>query len=295
MNLSHLRYFLAVAETGSITRGAERAFVAQPTLSAAIAKLEAELGVSLLTRRGRQVELTSDGARFRRHAADILRQVAEARRSMRGRRTQTRFSLGLVDGVPFPAVGRLLSDFGRSTPGVELEIYQGSAAEVERRLSQSRLSAAIMPATSAAAGAHTLFRDQVVLAVPNDNALTRKPKLALDDLHHAPLIVWTGLDGLPGIRRRLASQGVQPSVVLRTPHVADALSAVSNGLGLCLVPDSFAVEAADRLPLDGIDVQRAIVLALAPDTSPALNDFVAFATSHNWRGAFRSDRLDIAH
>src|SRR5688572_6491782 len=99
MNLTLIRYFMAVAETGSFTRGAERANVTQPTLSAGIKRLEESLGVSLFDR-SRAAQLTPAGARFLPRARLLLQEWTAARRELRqdSRPVQLRLRLGYIPG-----------------------------------------------------------------------------------------------------------------------------------------------------------------------------------------------------
>jgi len=294
MNPTHLRYFLAVAETGSFTRGAERAFVAQPTLSAAIAKLEQELAVRLLERRGRRTELTEHGQRFLVHAREILWQIEDAKRQLARPAAAEELRLGVIDTVPFPALARLLQQFVQANPGARLRLHEGSAEQMSRWLASGRIEAAITAAQPGATGGRSLFRDRAAVALPTGHALMRKPTIQLADLHDVPLVAWTRLDWLPALRRRLDAGGIRPRLVFRTDHAASALAAVGAGLGLCPLPSSFG--APETLPIiEDYPDQRRIDLQLPPTPTDMAQTFRHFAASHDWRPARADARFDIAH
>jgi DNA-binding transcriptional LysR family regulator len=135
MNLTLIRYFMAVAETGSFTRGAERANVTQPTLSAGIKRLEESLGASLFER-SRAPQLTPAGARFLPRARLLLQEWTAARRELRheGRPTKLRLRLGYIPGLPQRRLTALLGSFTAAHPDVALEILEAPAATLTRRL-----------------------------------------------------------------------------------------------------------------------------------------------------------------
>ncbi|MEE3118839.1 MAG: LysR family transcriptional regulator, partial [Pseudomonadota bacterium] len=101
MELRHLRYFVAVAEAGNLTRAAEKLFIAQPPLTRAIKQLEEEVGVELFIRKPRGLELTTGGEYFLEQAKQVLDKVNatvdDTRRIARHRKTL--FSIGFVPSV----------------------------------------------------------------------------------------------------------------------------------------------------------------------------------------------------
>src|SRR5690348_9717466 len=123
MELRHLRYFIAVAEEGHITRAAERLGMQQPPLSQQIRDLERELDVQLFRRKPRGVELTEAGTAFLDRARAILEEVdrafATARRTARGE--QGRVVVGFTSSAPFhPFVPRVIRAYREMHPRVSL-------------------------------------------------------------------------------------------------------------------------------------------------------------------------------
>jgi DNA-binding transcriptional LysR family regulator len=158
VELRHLRYFVAIAEEQSITRAAERLWVAQPGLSAQMRRLEAELGVQLLERHTRGINLTDAGELFLERARVVLAAADAA--AATGRDLQAgvvgSVRLGIASGPGWPAASELLRRFSRERPGVELSVVQGYAGTLRRDLRDGRLDALLTPTGSATAGIQSL-------------------------------------------------------------------------------------------------------------------------------------------
>src|SRR5881396_3726183 len=132
MELRHLRYFVAVAEEGHVTRAAARLGIQQPPLSQQIRALEAELQVQLLRRKPRGVELTQAGEALFAEAQAILRQVDYAvsatRRTARGQ--GGRLGLGFTSSASFPpCVQRAIRDYRETHPQIALSLEESGTGE----------------------------------------------------------------------------------------------------------------------------------------------------------------------
>src|SRR5271154_3030642 len=133
MELRHLRYFIAVAEEGHITRAAERLGMQQPPLSQQIKSLETELGVQLLRRLPRGVEPTDAGRAFLADARLILAQVdhafASTRRTARGELGH--IAIGFTSSAPFhPFVPRLIRAFREASPLVSVALDEEGTTQL---------------------------------------------------------------------------------------------------------------------------------------------------------------------
>src|SRR5262245_17781428 len=147
MELRHLRYFIAVAEEGHITRAAERLGIQQPPLSQQIRALEQELDVQLFRRHPRGVELTEAGRTFLAEARGILSQVDHARaatqRSARGE--QGRVAVGFTSSASFhPFVSRAIRSFRDTHPLVSLALEESGTTELVAALKEGRIDAAFI-------------------------------------------------------------------------------------------------------------------------------------------------------
>jgi DNA-binding transcriptional LysR family regulator len=153
MELRHLRYFVAIAEEQSFTRAAERLWIAQPGLSTQMRRLEDELGIQLLERHPRGVNLTPAGELFLERARVALEASDTA--SAVGRDLQAgvigSLRLGVASGPGWPSTPELLRRFTRERPGVELSVIQGDAGALWRDVRDRRLDALLTPTGHATA------------------------------------------------------------------------------------------------------------------------------------------------
>src|SRR3954451_3690032 len=199
MELRHLRYFVTIAEERSITRAAERLWIAQPGLSTQMRRLEAELGIQLLHRHTRGVELTPAGAMFLERARATLA-AAEAASS-----TGANLEAGLVGTVrlgiaaeaPAKLAPRMLATFGQARPDVEVTVFESYSGTLMRDLRDGRLDAVIVPAAFGSAELRSLpvgSEPWVVLAGPGHRLAFPGP-VGAGELQAEPVVVTGHRDG----------------------------------------------------------------------------------------------------
>jgi DNA-binding transcriptional LysR family regulator len=159
MELRHLRYFIAVAEERSVTRAAERLWLAQPGLSRQIRDLERELGAKLFERHPRGVELTDVGELLLERARAAL--VAVDAAGVTGRDAAAgvvgTVRLGLALGASWHLTASVLDAFARARPRVELTLLEGYAGTLWHELQDGRIDALISPRGSKASDLRTLY------------------------------------------------------------------------------------------------------------------------------------------
>src|SRR5689334_11988012 len=147
MDLKHLRYFIAVAEEGHITRAAERLGMQQPPLSQRIKAIERELDVQLFRRKPRGVELTDAGLAFLKNARAVLAQFDQSfettRRTARGEEGE--ICVGLTPTSPFhPFVPRVIRSFRETYPLVSLRLEERLGQELLDLLRKEQIDAAFL-------------------------------------------------------------------------------------------------------------------------------------------------------
>lgn len=273
MELWHLRYFIAVAEEGHITRAAERLGMQQPPLSQRIQAIERELDVQLFRRKARGVELTDAGHAFLSNARAVLAQLDHTfettRRTARGE--QGEISVGVVPTAPFhPFVPRAIRAFRHAYPQVALQLEERFGGELAELVRSEQIDVAIIRTSLAdqeGLVTNRLLEEPMVAALPNEHALIKRggkePSLALKDLANEPFILYRPLGaGLPQLTMDACrAAGFSPRIGQEAPRVASALSLVAVGLGVSLVPASLR-----HMYMDGVAYCR-LKGAIQPKTS----------------------------
>ncbi|WP_372004288.1 LysR family transcriptional regulator [Tistrella mobilis] len=296
MDLYQIRYFLAVAETGSFTKAAERVFVTQPTLSAGIRKLEDGLGTPLFIRRARRVELTEAGQRFQPHARVILQEAAIAEQAARRGADRQGFRLGVLKTLPVERIAALLTQFADGQRDVDVDLFEGTVPEIDEALTAGRIDAAITRIADDAdrAQAAPLFRDRYRIAVSERNPLARRSQLRIPELDGLPFILRRHCELMGDIRRNFLAGGARPRIVHRSTQDEWTVALVAADLGLALMPQSFERPGIAMIPIVDYEPTRLIGLAWhgAPDEATTL--FRAFAASHDWHAGSTSPVPQVA-
>jgi DNA-binding transcriptional LysR family regulator len=255
MELRQLRYFVAVAEEGHITRAAERLGIQQPPLSQQIRAIERELDVQLFRRKPRGVELTDAGRAFLDDARAMLAQLDRAfettKRTARGE--QGRICVGVTSTTPFhPLVRSTLRAFGKACPMVSLTLEECLSNELVERLRNERMDAAFVRTSLADPDGlvvHPLIEEPMVVALPSAHALARaksEPAVSLKQLAAETFILYgppgTGMyDAIiaachtAGFNPRIGNLGASTQ---QAPRITSTLSLVAAGLGITCVPSS---------------------------------------------------------
>lgn len=240
--LRQVRYFVAVAESGSISRAARQLSVSQSAVTEAVKDLESDLGAALLERSGRGVSLTHRGQMFLRHASRILEAVADARRTLPGDDSPAgELHLGASSVVAGYTLADLLARFRRAFPAVAVRAVEDSPEYLEHLLINGELDVAVMVVSRlrepAALEARTIeesaYRLWVALGHPlaavkvvslADIAAERQIMLSLDEIHETAEAFWR-------------DHGLRPTVAFRTRSVEAVRSLVATGAGIAVLPD----------------------------------------------------------
>jgi DNA-binding transcriptional LysR family regulator len=143
MELHQIRHFVAVAETGGFTKGAQRAAVSQPAISASIAKLEAELDVKLLERRHSRVVPTPTGMRLLEVGKTIVQSCNAVKAEVKTIANRKPLRIGVLQLLFSGHVSKLLSAFRRNNPGVPVEVVDGTWDQLFGFLDEQELDAAL--------------------------------------------------------------------------------------------------------------------------------------------------------
>lgn len=275
-----IRYFVAVAEEGNVTRAAERLHMAQPPLSTAIRQLEQQLGVALLDRSSRQVRLTpageqllENGRELLAHADTVVGDVQAVERSPSGL-----LRCGLSPAARFDVMPELLERWSGAAPGVMLHTSEDTTGALLRDVRQGHLDLAVVFCPPALAGlaSMTLRDEPAVLHVRDDHPLAKRRKVALGELAGETLLVAGGKDS-PGYTAAVLdacrAAGFEPKT-LPDPYPDLGTQAVREGLGIVLyVGTAF-----------GPRLEQSVLVPVKP--------VVTFPFALVWREEARSAALD---
>lgn len=239
MNVSfrQLRAFVMVAETTSFTRASELLHLSQPALSYTIRKLEEALGLQLLARNTRIVDLTPAGQHFLAQARRMLRDMDDAVRDARDTVALTRGVIRLA-ALPTAAASFLpeaIAAFGQLHPGIEVRLRDGRAGEVLGWVQSGEVEAGITSSPDDTSGLsfEPLLDDNLVLLVRQDGEQKRWKTL--------PYIALTADTSIrPLADAALRHLRVEPVPAWEVAHMSTAVALVREGLGFSLLPASCA-------------------------------------------------------
>jgi len=304
MELRHLRYFLAVAEEGNVTRAAERLGIAQPPLSQQIRMLEAELGIALFKRLPRGVELTSGGRMLLRDARGILSDVdLAASRAVRvAAGTEGNLVLGLTTSAAANAwVPAIIRAFHRAYPSVHLEHREGNAAQLTESVAQGAIDVGILRSPVSYPSElvfHPLLKETMLAIVPKGHrVLSGKARpvasIALRALRDDGFIL-VRRPGAPGMYADLLTAcgmaGFAPRIAAEVDGMLTNISMVAAGLGVSVVPSSMRGFHAESVAYLGLREASQLVAPMTlvcrrAEANPASAHFVALAQTMAPRAA----------
>jgi DNA-binding transcriptional LysR family regulator len=244
MEFKTLRYFSVLAEELHFGRAAKRLHISQPPLSVQIMKLEREIGVELLQRSSRQVQLSPAGAVFLEHVADILSSVTEAanaaRRAARGE--IGRLDIAFFLGATYTLLPRILRRFRTENPHVKLVLQDMELPQVLDAVVSGAVDVGFLrpPATDPAVATQVLLREPFVAAVPESHRLATRRQLRLTDLAEEPFVMFAPSRSVlySQIMQGCREAGFHPNVVQEARRPETLVGLVGAGAGIALVASS---------------------------------------------------------
>jgi len=243
MELRHLRYFVAVAETGSLTVAAERRLhTSQPSLSRQIRDLEDEVGAELFNRSARGVELTAAGKAFLDHARLALSQVDAAIEAARRASQPTKqvFALGFLTGQEMTWLPRAMQVLRDELPNIDVTVSSHYSPDLADALARGKLDLAFLRAEP---GFDLDYRvvsgEKLVVLMPSDHPLTERATVRPEDLVGEPFIMASNKARVlhDVIERYLQQSGVNITPEHGVDNLAMAMSLVASTRGLALMPE----------------------------------------------------------
>jgi LysR family hydrogen peroxide-inducible transcriptional activator len=247
MNLKDLKYLVALADTGHFGKAAERTFVSQPTLSAQLKKLEEYLGVKLVERQPRNVQLTEVGkqvvVRARRMLDEGDQIVALARNNKDP--FAGRLKLALIPTIGPYLLPRVMQKIRKALPQLGLMLYEHQTEALLKRLHDGEVDLGIMALPIAQDGMETreLYEEAFTVALPNHHALAAKSTIKVPDLKGQTLLLLEDGHCLRDQALEVCSRiDIREAEDFRATSLETLRQMVVAGLGITLLPET-AVES----------------------------------------------------
>ncbi|WP_149085203.1 MULTISPECIES: LysR family transcriptional regulator [Microbacterium] len=254
MDLQQLRYVVAVADTGSFTRAAERCHVTQSALSHQIAALEREVGVRLFARTSRSVRATESGEAFLHSARRAVRAADQAKEdaAAAGGEVLGALRLGIIPTVTALDVPALLVAYREAHPAARVELRVGNSDTLMAAIRRGDLDVALLGLREGldpdGVGSRPLARDPLVAVLPRGHDLGVRRSLRLSDLADSAFADFpTGTSGRSQSDAAFLAAGVRRDVAFEADTAASLIGLVAAGLAVTLLAPGVVRGFEDRV------------------------------------------------
>lgn len=254
MDIKPLRYFQAIADANSFTKAAEQLHVAQPAISMAIKKLEAELDLTLFHRHERQISLTDEGKKLLQHSRRILQAIDDARLEMEELKGLTKGEVRV--GIPsmlgsyyFPPI---LMAFRHRYPELDLSVIEGGTWQLQQMLERGELDLAIIVADvlPQELQARTFLREQMLVTVAKDHPLAQQTVVSYDDFFREELVMFKeGYFHRKVVDRLAARTECTPNISFETNLIPLIKAIINQGFGISTLLGMVIEEDPDLIGL----------------------------------------------
>jgi LysR family transcriptional regulator, hydrogen peroxide-inducible genes activator len=271
MDLTQIRYFLAIAQHGGFTRAANELSVSQPAISRSVARLEEEIGQPLFERDSRPPKLTEAGETFRKRCTQITELVDQTVAEITDDDTSGRIRIGAIPTIAPYWLPQAISHFIKVRPRAQLLIYEEVTAKLLERIRNGELDVAILalPIDRQYLEVHKLFDEELYLMRSPNHPLANKKRVTIDDIQNYPLLLLDQSHCLSDqISAFCTQRSFHPITLERVAQLSTVQQLVSVGHGISFIP----VMACDHTmtgkrlyqSIDGAKPKRTIVLVLNP-------------------------------
>jgi len=284
VELQQLRYVVAVAETNSFTRAAERCLVVQSALSHQIARLERELGARLFERTSRRVRLTPAGTAFLPAARQCLdaaeRAAAEAAAAVG--EVRGKLAVGVIPTVAAVDVPGALRDFREQYPNVRISLRVGASEDLVEQVRHGGVDVAFLglPVTARPEGVEVqeLARDRLVAVVAPDHPLAGEKSVSLRRLSSEVFVdLPAKTAGRTQTDQAFAAAGLSRDVAFEVSTADFMARLVAEGLGIAMFASTYAPQLAGVTTVEVTDAPARIEYAIwsGAGRTPAATAFLA--------------------
>lgn len=275
LELRQIKYFIEVAKKEHVTEAADKLHVAQSAVSRQIANLEAELGVQLFIRQGRNVKLTAIGEIFLQHMEQALHVIEHAKQVIEEYMDPERgiIRLGFTSSMAAYILPNVISAFCEEYPKVQFKLSQGSHYALQERLASGEINMALLgpvPTKSSSVQGTILFHENMIALLPESHPLANEKSIQLDQLRSEKFILFPEGFVLRDIVIQACRQlGFNPDISFEGEELEAIKGLVSAGLGVSLVPEITLVDgqirSAATVPVKEPEVRRTVGMIIPVD------------------------------
>lgn len=251
MELRQIKYFIEVARREHVTEAAHALHVAQSAVSRQIFNLEAELGVDLFIRKGRNVKLTAIGKIFLEHMEQAINVIDDARQVVSEYTDPKRgtIHIGFPSSLATYILPTVISAFRQTYPHVQFELNQSSYHGLQEKVIKGDVNIALVapvPADKSKIKSSILFTEKIVALLPISHPLAKAKNLKLNELRDDSFVLFPkGFVLREIIEENCQQLGFQPNISFEGQDIDAIKGLVSAGLGISLIPE---ITLVDNLP-----------------------------------------------
>jgi DNA-binding transcriptional LysR family regulator len=285
MHLEELEWFVALAEIEHVTEAAAELGVSQPTLSRALGRFEAQVGIPLFDRVNRRLRLNPYGQIVLEHARRSIAEMQSAVDRIDALRDPDtgRVRLAFLHSLASWFVPEQLRRFRESAQGIAFDLFQGPAPELTQRVLGGQADIAITSPRPKTEGLvwHRLYEERLCLAVPRGHRLASRARVRLSAAADEPFVALESQTGMRQLTDELWDEdGIRPDIVFEATEIPTMEGLVAAGFGVAVVPVPRAGDESKvvHVPLTNLGAKREVGLVWDRNRalSPPGERFVTF-------------------
>lgn len=282
MKLHQLHYFVTLARERNFTRAAERLNMAQPPLSRQIQQLEAEIGVQLIQRGSRPIQLTEAGKLFFDQAVMVLDHIDQMTQMTRrlAANARTRLAIGFVSSTLYGHLPEAIRRYRAARPQVEIALHEMTSLEQIAALKEGRIDVGFgrLPHVDPLVDRVLMRNEPLRAAIPATDPMAKHPgPLRLADLAHLPIVIYPNAPRpsyADQVLALLRDRDLRPPVIHEVKELQAALGLVAAETGFAIVPASVERLRRDNVvyaALDEVEASSPVIMSTRKDDpSPEL-------------------------
>jgi len=292
MDIRQIRYFLTIVQEGQFTKAANKLNIAQPPLSQQIKLLEKELGVKLLIRGAKGIDLTEAGQIFTIRAEQILNLVDSTKKELidLSKGHHGTISIGTVSSSGASILPKYIKEFHESYPDVTFQVLEGNTIKIMDLVNKGVVNIGIVRTPFNLNNYNYIIQDSSepddpMVAIFTDNWKFQNEKINLNDLKDIPLIIHRRYEDI--IMNAFSKYGIEPNILCKGEDVRSIITWAELGIGVAMVPKPpISIFKPGEIKLREIDDKsletKAVVIWLKKAyLSSVVKNFIKLIKSYN--------------